>query len=523
MVSMDRLNLVDPMAFVRLVWPHIDLYDKQREIMYSVRDNYQTFVPAGNMLGKDFISAMVVLYMFCTRRPCRVGTTSAQFEQLNDILWGEIRWLLSEAKYKLPVYRNEMKLRQLRNDGTIVDKSEVIGKVVKKGEAFLGRHPGLKDVPRTLLVIDECSGVDDETYDKASTWADRILCVGNCYPCSNFWFKELEKGEEKMDDGTYYRKIIRITAEDSPNVKYAKAEIESGKSPSGRVLIPGVITYKEYKMREKYWDEEKKCVSLYGDFYKGETHFLFPHEWLEYSWELWKENYCEASGLGVDPAEGGDNTCWSVIGEEDLLNNSTDPLSLPIKRARLIELRSEKTKDTSTIPRTTAELMEQYNLDAKHVYFDQGGGGKEHADYMRRCGLKVKTVFFGQTATEERDYKKRWKSPTEKVDIEETRHTYKNRRAELYHKASMKMNPAYGGIALPPPSKGPQYEELYRQLKAMPKLTDSEGRYYLPPKRPRPNSTEESLEDILGCSPDEADSFVLGLWAIEERKRVVYL
>lgn len=48
---MSSLIEVDPIAFVRLVWPKIKLYDKQREILYSVRDNDETVVPAGNMLG----------------------------------------------------------------------------------------------------------------------------------------------------------------------------------------------------------------------------------------------------------------------------------------------------------------------------------------------------------------------------------------------------------------------------------------------------------------------------------------
>jgi hypothetical protein len=38
----------EPIAFVKLLWPNVKLYNKQREVMESVRDNVQTFVPAGN-------------------------------------------------------------------------------------------------------------------------------------------------------------------------------------------------------------------------------------------------------------------------------------------------------------------------------------------------------------------------------------------------------------------------------------------------------------------------------------------
>jgi len=40
----------EPVKFVQMLWPHIVLYDKQRQIMESVRDVDETYVPAGNML-----------------------------------------------------------------------------------------------------------------------------------------------------------------------------------------------------------------------------------------------------------------------------------------------------------------------------------------------------------------------------------------------------------------------------------------------------------------------------------------
>lgn len=43
--------VVDPVAFCEVFWPEVHFYDKQREVMYSVRDTFDTIVPAGNMLG----------------------------------------------------------------------------------------------------------------------------------------------------------------------------------------------------------------------------------------------------------------------------------------------------------------------------------------------------------------------------------------------------------------------------------------------------------------------------------------
>lgn len=303
---------------------------------------------------------------------------------------------------------------------------------------------------------------------------------------------------------TYYRKIIRICAEDSPNVRLALKEIENGKEPSGRVLVPGVLTYEEYRKRRALWDKQMQTVSLDGMWYEGEEIKLFPQEWLEHSWGLWKKEYTTATAMGIDPAEGGDNTSWCVV-----------------RPGKLIELISEKTPDTSVIIPKTIEKLQRFNIKPENCHFDRGGGGLEHADQMRKQGYRVKTVFFGESANKEKSIRHQYESRMDKLKEYETRFTYKNRRAELYHKASQKVNPAYGGFALPPPSEGPQYAELYRQLKVMPKLTDQEGRFYLPPKRPRPNSKEQSLEEMLGCSPDEADAFVLACWGLDTHERKV--
>ena len=59
----------EPILFFRLLWPEVRFYDKQIEIIESVRDNDETFVPAGNMLGKDYVAAAVALWFFLTRHP----------------------------------------------------------------------------------------------------------------------------------------------------------------------------------------------------------------------------------------------------------------------------------------------------------------------------------------------------------------------------------------------------------------------------------------------------------------------
>lgn len=42
------MNVLDPVRFLNFGWPKVRIYDRQRDILYSVRDNDETVVVAGN-------------------------------------------------------------------------------------------------------------------------------------------------------------------------------------------------------------------------------------------------------------------------------------------------------------------------------------------------------------------------------------------------------------------------------------------------------------------------------------------
>lgn len=173
-------------------------------------DSVETYVPAGNMLGKDFIAAYIALLFFLTRHPCRVVTTSVDASQLNGVLWGEMRRFIQTSAVPLesdkggPLLINDQKIRKVYN-GNICGVSYIIGRVAQKGEGMLGHHvtPTQEEldngyditVPRTLFIADEASGIDDVSYERAATWAKRILIIGNPFPCNNFFKRGVKAGD----------------------------------------------------------------------------------------------------------------------------------------------------------------------------------------------------------------------------------------------------------------------------------------------------------------------------------------
>jgi hypothetical protein len=67
----------------------------------------------------------------------------------------------------------------------------------------------------------------------------------------------------------------------------------------------------------------------------------------------------------------------------------------------------------------------------------------------------------------------------------------------------------------------PTYQALRQELAVLPLMYDSEGRMYLPPKDDaRAKATGQvSIRQLLGRSPDRADSLVLAVHALKSKRR----
>lgn len=209
MIANTASQPLDPANVIQAVWPGVHLYNRQWEIVYSVRDNSETFVPAANMVGKDFVAGLIALGAFLApnvflRHPedgwlgssiVRIVTTSVRDDHLR-VLWGEIGQFLQAANVPLRIESggvlliNHHDIRKLI-DGQQCPLSYLRGMVSAKGEGMAGHH-----APHTLLIVDEASGVDDQVYTAADTWAARKLVFGNPWPCNNFFYRAVDGGDQ---------------------------------------------------------------------------------------------------------------------------------------------------------------------------------------------------------------------------------------------------------------------------------------------------------------------------------------
>lgn len=477
----------DPLKFISVCWPKMMLYDKQRDVILSVRDNVETFVHAANELGKTRIAAVIAIWWFASRTPARVITSSSSETQLKSILWTEIRSLIASAAYPLPFRVTTLQVEKLKNVET--EETEaldyLIGHVTNEVENFQGHHLP-NDRPRVLAIFDEASGVPDVFFDAADSWAHRKLVIGNPLSTTNFFYRHCRAGDvpDPAGSSALLRKVIHVSGDDSPNVKAGRRWKELGRAGAPPLLIAGLLTYEEYVRREATWDEVKKTCRLFGHFHEGDASLLFPMTWLDAAMHRrrWDEinalpRYVEAIGLDV-AAGGRDKTCWTMVDHRGLIEQIVKDLG-----------------NTMEIVGNTLRLLQQYRLPAERVAIDAGGGGKQIADRLHELGYYVQVIGFGESATDPQ--------------------AYKNRRAELYGNLRRLLDPERElGPFLLPPLAG----ELRQELVVLPLQFDSEGRMFLPPKARRPNQATKipSIRDLLGRSPDRADSLVLAAWALRQ-------
>lgn len=510
--QLDVSILEDPIKFTKACWPEIRLYNKQAEVLESLRYNYETTVHAANEVGKDFTAAIAVVWWFASRRPARVITSSSGESQLKNILWSEIRQRISTSRFDFGWNVGELNIKR-ENDPL----SYIIGHVTKTVENFQGHHLD-HDKPRVLCVFDECSGVGDTFHEAAQSWAHAILNIGNPMNTRNYFYKTVKAKNvvDPINPKSMLSNVIHIDGEDSPNVIMGKELEKQGLPPPYPNVIPGVLSYAEYVRRKHKWDKIKQQIRLHGLFYEGAEELLYPPDWLDlaemafraiclkgYDWANIRKPVGTVA-MGVDAGQGRDLTCWTVVDSIGLVMQDAIP-----------------TPDTHKISVRTKSICERFRIDPIRVCFDAGGGGQQIVDHMRATDPKYKelrTIAFGSSATPPPQEKT--KTLNQKQEKVETGWICKNKRAEMYANLRYLLDPSTNERPFAIPE---ELDLLREELAILPMWFDGDGKMFLPPKDHRPgtkeNPDEITIKKLIGRSPDRADSLVLAIEARDSRVR----
>jgi hypothetical protein len=254
--------------------------------------------------------------------------------------------------------------------------------------------------------------------------------------------------------------------------------------------IPAEFLADERRALGETWYAQEYEVTFTDAF--GEP--LFPGAWLNHAERLARDlegKPRQAVAAGVDPGEGTSATCLCAV-----------------DRQGVVELASMLTPDTNVIPGLVIDFYRRHGVAPERVNIDLGGGGQQLVDRLRGAGHNVTGVAFGSSASPP-PLRGRMRFD-DRVSAVEERYAFCNRRAQMYWELRTLLDPAQGGFAVPA-----RYTELRRQLSPIPLMRDQEGRLRMLPKSKRdPASKERTLTEIIGRSPDDADSLVLACHAL---------
>jgi len=487
----------NPLAWMAYHWPDMVIAPHQAEILRSVADTIETFCHSGNTTGKTRVAALVVLWFFTTRFPARVIVSSSSNRQLKNALWPEVTKLIRQAVHPLGIRETHMHLGVVNDEtGRPYDDHFVEFFVTTDVENFQGVHEA-SDVPRVLVLFEEASGVGDEFWDAATSFAHRILVIGNPLKTNNFYYHCCRRGDIPSPDGNgLARRVIHVDAKATPNVKAGLAWKATGCHGPPPIVIPGMLTFGQYvhhlATKHPLWILQR----LHGRFDESGDSLMFPVDWLDKAEIMWQTAKLLPRGpfaLGVDVAEGGrDLTCWCVL-----------------DKFGIVKIITLMTKDTTVIIPKTLELMAEYDVHPSRVAFDRGCGGYQYAQTMRSQGQPVKAISFGGGAFDSK--------------------TYMNTRAEMYWRLRNTADPSRWSKVEGSNGDGVVWERFFsydpnefmlrEELAVPPIMHDGEGRLKMLRKDPMPRSRQPSIKGFLGRSPDRADAVALANYVLRGPSR----
>ena len=276
----------DPAFFVENVVGMTTLWQKQKEIMYSIRDNKKTAVRSCNGAGKTFTTANAVAWFLSTHPGSICISTAPTARQVRELLWQEINNIHKGSKYPLGGTTT-------MTSWTLGPKWFALGLSTDDPNRFQGFH-----ADNILGVIDEAAGVDADIWiamDSILTSSGaRLLVIGNpTEPSGNFY--------DAFSSPLFNK--IHISAFDTPNFT------------EGKTVYPALITPEWANERKIEWGEDSPAYQarVLGNFPVIGTNTMIPLGYVlaakERSLDFTPEDVCIMS---VDVARFGDDE--SVIG-----------------------------------------------------------------------------------------------------------------------------------------------------------------------------------------------------------------
>ncbi|MHB8171226.1 MAG: hypothetical protein ACYDG6_06755 [Thermincolia bacterium] len=431
----------------------VELWDKQVEIVESVRDHPTTAVRSCHGIGKSFTAGQVILWFLQCFPNGIVISTAPTWRQVDKLIWKEVRASFRRAN------RFEKKLLgQLPPKAAEIYISEewyAAGLSTDHPDRFQGFH-----AEHVLVVADEAAGVPEEIFEAIEgvlTSAHcRLLMIGNPTNLSGTFYNAFRKPGYKT---------LHISAFDTPNFTtfgITEKDIEddtwekkiNGPLPNPKLIIPAWVADK-YKKWGK--DSPAYQARVLGQFPSQADDTLIPLAWIELAMQREVESG-EPVEIGADIARfGSDKTVRAIR-----------------KGRKVLPLRV--TQKQGTMETTGHLVADRRETTATCIKVDVIGIGAGVVDRLKELKEPVQEVNVAESAT----------------DTEQ----FANLRSELWWNLRDLLNPDN-----PEPISLPQDDELLGDLAAVKYKFTSKGQIAV--------ESKDDMKKRLKHSPDRGDAVVL--------------
>lgn len=461
----------DPVWFIEDEVLGDKLWEDQKRIVESVRDNFKTAWRSAHGVGKSHCCARLVLWWLFSFPRSIVLTTAPSWRQVEDVLWKEIR-----AAYfgsKKPLGGNMApSATQLTIDGK---EWVALGISTNDSNRFQGYH-----AEHLLVIVDEASGVDEDIFDSImgvlTSSHCRLILIGNPTDIGGQFYRAFRNpegwntGKTSAWDTPNFTKF-GITKDDIINNTWRqKAPLRKGAISEDDFdwPYPWLITPKWAHDAYLEWGDKHPAwfARVEGDFPEQGEYNVIPLSWIEQAQIRWDDtNPIGQPVLGVDVARGGMDKS-AVAARVD---------------NKVTFVQAFSGLDTHQLAAEVARIYRE--LDAKVANVEVNGMGYGVIDALKTNFPDINYTEVNVSAKSDR------------MDAKGNR-MYANLRAEMWWSLREALDPKGNApLALPPDARG-----LAADLSA-PKYDPRHGYIQI--------ELKEETKKRLGRSPDEGDSVML--------------
>lgn len=265
------------------IWP------KMREVVEAVRDYPRVAVKAAHGVSKSYTAARLALwFLYCFGPRATVVTTAPSHEQVEEVLWREIR--LAHAHARIPLGGEPKKTGlELAEKWFATGFATRPDTVTQQATNFQGKHNDY-----VLIIFEEAAGIMKEIWDAAFSLMQggvmvRFLAIGNPTSASGEFV-------ECFKSSLFHK--ITISVFDTPNYQQG-ANVIPG--VSGRDFVDFVV--QKYGKDSAYYKSR-----VLGEIPDEDVDALLPHSEIEKATNrlVTKWNY-DKRFVVWDVADGGDD------------------------------------------------------------------------------------------------------------------------------------------------------------------------------------------------------------------------